>query len=166
MGLSSNILWHQTNRAGIEAILKSKYLLFSYSRELVPGDDTSRAFPMISLCDLPFSEMSDYLGKYGDYTIGFDREWGVKNHFNPVWYCNDGSYAVRIIREQINKKRLYTAAYVKPVEGYLETDKYTYLNYRYYDEREVRIVLSEQTMTDNNEKWSLSKNEYDDYKKK
>lgn len=86
MGLSSNLLWHQTDRESIELILRTQKLLFSYSRENNLWDNSVTAYPMISLCDLPFSEMSDYLGKYGDYTLGFSRSWGIENHFNPVWY--------------------------------------------------------------------------------
>ena len=165
MGLSSNLLWHQTDRESIELILRSQKLLFSYSREQNLWDDSQTAYPMISLCDLPFSEMSDYLGKYGDYTIGFNRTWGLMNHFNPVWYCDQDSFAKRHIQEEVENGNLSIAAYVKPVEDALETQKYIYKNYRYYDEREVRIVPSRKAMEEINEKWSLSSNEYEEYKK-
>lgn len=164
MGLSSNLLWHQTDRDSIELILRSQKLLFSYSREQNLWDDSQTAYPMISLCDLPFSEMSDYLGKYGDYTIGFNRKWGLMNHFNPVWYCDQNSYVERHIQEEINNGNLSIAAYVKPVEGALETQKYIYKNYRYYDEREVRIVPSRKAMDEIKEEWSLSSVEYEEYK--
>lgn len=164
MGLSSNLLWHQTDRDSIELILRSQKLLFSYSREQNLWDDSQTAYPMISLCDLPFSEMSDYLGKYGGYTIGFNRKWGLMNHFNPVWYCDQNSYAERHIQEEINNGNLSIAAYVKPIEGALETQKYIYKNYRYYDEREVRIVPSRKAMDEIKEEWSLSSVEYEEYK--
>lgn len=56
MGLSSNILWHQTNEKGFYNILKSKMLLYSYSLEkIVPLFRlTPIAFPMISVSDFPF----------------------------------------------------------------------------------------------------------------
>lgn len=164
MGLSSNILWHQTDLEGINHILKDKGLKFAYSREIVPGDDTKRAYPMISLCDLPFAEIGDYLAKYGDYSIGFSREWGLRNHFNSVWYCDKNSNAESFIKEEIARGNYELASYVKPVEGVLETKKYHYYNYRYYDEREIRLVASKDEIERIKEQWLLSEYEYDKYK--
>lgn len=93
MGLSSNILWHQTKSSGFYKILESKQLLYSYSLErIVPLKGFKAvAFPMISLSDFPFSEIANNKWTYGNYCIGFKREWGVKVGFSPVWYCSFGS---------------------------------------------------------------------------
>lgn len=57
MGLSSNILWHQTDEKGFYDILRSKKLFYSYSREkiILLFDFKPVAFPMISVSDYPLS---------------------------------------------------------------------------------------------------------------
>lgn len=57
MGLSSNILWHQTGEEGFYAILKSKRLRYSYCLERIIPEFRLEpiAFPMISVSDYPFS---------------------------------------------------------------------------------------------------------------
>lgn len=161
MGLSSNILWHQTNYLGLRAILRNKMLRYSYCKEdifkLVDGETI--AIPMISVCDLPFSELNSSLGKYGSCTIGFDVNWGVKKKFNPVWYCESHS----LILEQINKTFTYglenddsehfvlaysILSYIKPKEGKLS--KHNYKNYRFYDEREFRRCPMLKSLGDRN----------------
>lgn len=173
MGLSSDILWHQTSEEGLEGILNDKCLYYSYSHEYISVTDNTAlnfAVPVISLCDLPFSEIGSYIsaihknkslnkdriGRYGDYTIGFSREWSTRNHFNPVWYCEKGSDALINIREQIklvskiestsNKASLtslnraiqHSLFYLKNYEGKIENLRYA--SYRFYDEREFRKV--------------------------
>lgn len=175
MGLSSNILWHQTKKKGLEDILKSRIFKFSYSQEKVPVADYEIAFPMISFCDLPFSEFANYMGKYGGYSIGLSRNWGKKNHFNPVWYCYANSIVesnlFSILRnanpaqEQYVLKLAEIIAYVKPVEGKLNVKGRKYLNYRFMDEREVRLVPPFQYLKDENFQYMLSKQEYIEYKK-
>lgn len=152
MGLSSNILWHQSNKDALCEILKTNKFYYSYARELIPGIDKEVAFPMISLCDIPLSEIGEYLEKYGGYSIGVSREWGTKNGFNPVWYCEKESRIATILSQNfvdeiINKKKgnaklidLHVFSYVKYVEGKLI--EHNYENYRFYDEREFRTVYS------------------------
>ena len=97
MGLSSNILWHQTNERGFYEILKSKKLRYSYCLErIIPEFHLEPiAFPMISVCDYPLSEIGNNKWAYGNYNIGFRQEWGVKAGFSPVWYCSMGSRGLR-----------------------------------------------------------------------
>ena len=64
MGLSSNILWHQTTLDGLKGILNEQGFFYSYSLESILSRESKNnlnvAFPMVSLCDLPFSELNDY----------------------------------------------------------------------------------------------------------
>lgn len=48
MGLSSNVLWHQTKKDGLMGILKAKKLYFSYSLENILSfrEIGGIAFPM------------------------------------------------------------------------------------------------------------------------
>ena len=77
MGLSSNILWHQTKTDALKQILRTRTFRFAYSKEIIPGTGVTMAFPIISFCNLPLAEFADYGNKYGGYSIGMSREWGI-----------------------------------------------------------------------------------------
>ena len=116
MGLSSNILWHQTKTGLLKQILKSRSFCFAYSKEVLPGSDKVTAFPMISFCNLPFAEFADYGNKYGGYSIGMSREWGMRNHFTPVLYCDDTSNIMNhlslIGKTCLHNKNIKEASYI------------------------------------------------------
>lgn len=173
MGLSSNILWHQTNYNNLRKILKDRKILCSYGMEdmtLFLGQKL--AFPMVSMCDLPFSEMSSYQGKYGDYAIGLTRNWGVHHKFNPVWYCDAQSMAADALRNGFKNLTddqakdilllINILSHVKLVEG--ELTRHNYKTYRFYDEREVRFVPSLLYMMNAGHAPILNESDYDAYK--
>ncbi len=161
MGLSSNTLWHQTRKGALEKIIKEKLFSFSYSKETLPSNKVF-AFPMISLCDLPFSEFADYITKYGGYSIGMSKDWGLRNRFNPVWYCNYESCAI----EDIKQSEMFykTSSYIKPIEGELIVRGRKFNNYRYMDEREVRLTPQKKELQERGIKPYLTVEEYKTYK--
>lgn len=158
----------------MSGIIKDQRIYYSYSHETVNITDNitvNFAVPIVSLSDLPFSEIGSYIldpkkskelrkdivGRYGDYTIGLSKEWGYRNKFNPVWYCDKGSDALANINEQMkliyrikstdkDDKRLVeminrlwlNLCFIKNSEGRLENKRYA--RYRFYDEREYRKV--------------------------
>lgn len=153
MGLSSNILWHQTNEEGFHAILKSKKLLYSYSLErIVPVKGMKPfAFPMISVSDYPISEISNNDWRYGSYCIGFRQEWGIKVGFSPVWYCSYSSHSLRLVdwllgdaikNESQGRIGVVMALFanMKLNQAPLQTKKQKFGKYRFYDEHEWRLV--------------------------
>lgn len=153
MGLSSNILWHQTNKEGFYKILESKKLLYSYCLErIIPVFDLKpTAFPMISVSDYPFSEISNNNWTYGNYCIGFRQNWGIKVGFSPVCYCSYGSRVLQqlnvLLKEAIKteSKKLFGVAmfmfaHMKFVQAPLKTKDKLFEKYRFYDEREWRVV--------------------------
>lgn len=179
MGLSSNTLWHQTKKEGLKGIIKDRCLYISYSLEDITSNryNAKFAYPMISVCDLPLAETGNYLKKYGDYTIGLCAEWGRKNHFSAVWYCDQNSFALKTIVEMLAKKVsdygekveddtdyqkiVYILSYIKQYEGPLP--KRHYKKCRFYDEREFRYVPDAETLSAIGEKQMLW--DYDAYKK-
>ena len=161
MGLSSNTLWHQTKKEALKGIITEKRFSFSYSKEKLPNNEII-AFPMISLCDLPFSEFADYITKYGGYSIGMSKEWGLRNRFNPVWYCNYDSCAIEDIKQ--SGMFLETSSYIKPIEGELIVRGRKYNNYRYMDEREVRLTPPKNKLQEINIKPYLTVDVYNTYK--
>lgn len=153
MGLSSNILWHQTKKDGFYEILKSKKLLYSYSLErIIPIFRLGPiAFPMISASNYPISEIGNNDWRYGNYCIGFRQDWGVNVVFSPVWYCSSGSHSLRLVnvlRDDAIKKETQSYfgvlmaifANMKFDQAPLVTKNSQYGKYRFYDEREWRVV--------------------------
>ncbi|MBP3253711.1 MAG: hypothetical protein J6M30_04315 [Bacteroidales bacterium] len=135
MGLNSNILWHQTNYKSLRKILKGKRFLCAYSVEDVTDIiGQNLTFPMVSMCDLPLSEFSEFQGKYDHYSIGMSREWDIKNRFTPIWYYEAKSRVPQLLRREILNavKRgddsitslMDILSYMKKVEGPLPKHNY------------------------------------------
>ncbi|GEM_PF-407067 len=175
MGLSSNILWHQTDEKGFYGIMDSKQLYYSYSLETIKAADETlvEAFPMISLSDLPFAELDFYLNcekydsndakfkTYGGYIFGFKRSWGIRNKFSPVWYCetyHEGLYKILTSWKSRRKDEFlyHLIGNIKNNEG--ELPKANADVYRFYNEREYRRLLEDGHLQ------TLTKDEYQQYK--
>lgn len=175
MGLSSNILWQQTDRKGLTGILKTKMLKYGYSRERVFEDQKKQQFaiPMVSMCDIPFSELNPYLGKYGNYSIGLTREWGYKNHFNSVWYYRRNSSVYKMLSKALkdaqandNREVIKTVfgllCYMKFEEASLIQKNYN--KYRFMDEREFRLCPSFEELQEAGASMMLDEEGYSKYK--
>lgn len=178
MGLSSNVLWHQTKKEGFFKILSCKKMLYSYSLEksLPLRNDQGIAYPMISLSDIPMCEMPNNKWTYGDYAIGFTREWSIRNGFTPVWYCEPNSVVYRLLHQlaietldKNDKNRfgnyMYLFSNVKFIESKLKTSRRTYENYRFYDEREYRLVAQKPELDKHQYSPILIGGNYEKYKK-
>lgn len=181
MGLSSNIIWHQTDFNGLRSILKSKRFLYSYSLESIKGKSDSShldlAFPMISFCDIPLSDISEYLGKYGNYTIGMKRSWGKTVGLCPVWYRDKNAISLKTqmdLFRDISSKDPFSLteeefvlwqviANTKNYEGKLIKRKFS--SYRFFDEREIRIVPAYNELVSSEVKPFMNKEDYDTYKR-
>lgn len=186
MGLSTNILWHQTNNEGIKNIIENKRFVCSYSLETIFWKRSNRkiAFPMISFCDIPFSDMHEYLldkegkmsGKYGKYTIGMKREWGKAYRLSPVWYRDKDSNSLRSQMDSykeiedksyekysnMDKLLWFITANTKNHDGNLS--KYQISSYRFFDEHECRFVPDFDCVMGNKKSPSLSEEQYKQYK--
>lgn len=178
MGLSSNIIWHQTDFNRLRSILKSKMFKYSYSLETIMWKSSKLdiAFPMISFCDIPLSDISEYLGKYGNYTIGLKRAWGKRVGVCPVWYRDKDALTLKkqmdSFRPIANKEPLslseadiilwQVVANTKNHEGKLIKRKFA--SYRFFDEREVRLVPDYNDLVSSAIKPFMSLKEYAEYK--
>lgn len=179
MGLSSNILWHQTEFDKLKNILKSKKIKCSYCIETFMGTTGKIAFPMISLSDIALADFIEYIDQYGGQSLGFSRDWVKNKGFNPVWYCEKNQAIEahkKTLHDQINKKNddiniyllsLYYSAYIKPIEGplYVKSKRKTYENYRFYNEREYRYVPDFKELMEKNILPFLTEEQYEKYKK-
>ena len=128
---------------------------------------------MICLCDLPLSEFASNNRTYGEYAIGFKRDWVIRNGFNPVCNYHLQSNLMQrmytLVRDAISEilsgvmnMAIYFLSYYKPIEGQLITSKREYKNYRFYDEREYRMVPYFTQLIGNHQ--MLSMEEYASYK--
>lgn len=174
MGLSSDVLWHQTNKSALVNILNEMKLRYGYALETIfQYRREGFAIPIISMCDLPFSELHSYLGKYGGYVIGLSSDWGKRNAFTPVWYNHKESGIVKMLSSLYTRSykaedldTAYTAlrlmSYIKLVEGTLKRREYK--KYRFYDEREVRNCPTIEEFQDLKLTWLMNKSEYEKFK--
>lgn len=178
MGLSTNIIWHQTTFKGLKTIIESKKLKCSYSLETIKwkGSTKDIAFPMISFCDIPLSDIGEYLGKYGKYTIGFKSSWAKSKGLSPVWYRYVEALSLRSQMDSFKnlsdkfgewteseKTLWYSIAYTKNYDG--ELKKYGFSSYRFYDERELRYVPDFNELLEQNGKPFISEKDYQGLKR-
>lgn len=190
MGLSSNVIWHQTTYGGLKAILQDMAFKPSYSLETIKfrKNKINIAFPMISFCDIPLSDMYEYLkdnkeekftGRYGGYTLGLKRQWGVKKGLSPVWYRDNNAKSllpqIDIFKVFENTKDpfslnteeqtiWYVLAHTKNVQDKLI--KHNFESYRFADEREWRYVPTFKELSDAFIRPLICANDYKTLKKK
>lgn len=165
MALSTNSLIHYTskldNLLGIIDLLGFRY---SYCEEKVKtrgGKNYSAAIAMVSFCDIPLSDYKKQfynkkntgdLGYYGDYGIGLSKIWANRNGLNSVFYIEYNSFVGSSIRKDFSQfaegnkvvdRNLppQVFLYCKNYQGELfRKGKQVAKDYRFYDEREWRIV--------------------------
>lgn len=160
MGLSSNSLIHFTKKiSDLEGILTDNFKL-NYCYEKIEGkSDVNLLIPMVSFCDIPFSQVLKHIKSYGNYGIGLKKSWAKKNGLNPVLYIDKDStlgqnfiFSLRSVAgKDIKKTTEFTETqkkvydiirYLKNYEGDLIREgKKTIYNYRFSDEREWRYIL-------------------------
>lgn len=177
MSISSNCLFHFTNKFDILKSILDKGFIVSYCKE------ASFAIPMLSFCDIPLSQAKYHLDNYGDYVIGMNLDWAIKNKFNPVLYVESNSHlkddyrlTVQGIRNMnldklnleemknyVNATSLYDSVsrLMKPYVGKLQRGANIIENYKFYDEREWRYIPQKHADIDNK---VISHKEYEKFK--
>ncbi|WP_175635989.1 abortive infection system antitoxin AbiGi family protein [Pedobacter ghigonis] len=174
MALSANSLIHYTSKIdNVLSIIRSRGFRFSYCSEKINtrgSKNFSGAIAMVSFCDIPLSDYkkhfynkknTDDLGYYGDYGIGLSKKWANRKGLNSVFYIEYNSYVSTSIRKQfevfmLGDKRVshidtqQVFLYTKNYEGELYRDsKLKRRDYRFYDEREWRLVPDSTTLGGN-----------------
>ena len=162
MALSSNTIIHFTNKiSSLKGILSSDFSI-RYCQEEIHSrtDKIELLIPMVSFCDIPFSQIIQHLNSYGCYGIGLSKKWAESKGLNPVLYLEKSSNLSNNIIEnllqtlksgspkliieftlEIKKSRDFIR-YLKNYQGDLKrVRKTTTKDYRFSDEREWRYVL-------------------------
>jgi hypothetical protein len=174
MALSANSIIHYTSEIGnLLNIIRSNGLRFSYCLETVKtrgSQNFSGAIAMVSFCDIPLSDYKKHfynkkstgdLGYYGDYGIGLSKKWARANGLNPVFYVDSKSHVSTSLRKDFEQFMRNNGSinvltphqiflYSKNYEG--ELYRKTILkkkDYRFYDEREWRIVPDSKQLDNN-----------------
>lgn len=137
--------------------------------------------PMVCFCDIPLSQAS-FMNHYGNYCIGFTKEWGIKKGCNPIQYITndlvlDAAYfyvdIIKRYRKEIYGKenlsfgeiceRIFSAHDIQKYKNFLlgflkkykgEWKCRTYCN---YEENEWRYVIEDGVHDIN---WHYSQKEY------
>lgn len=83
----SNNLFHFTKTLEVIKLILKNGLQPSYCLEdnewMALGDNKHVSFPMSCFCEIPLSRISDHTDFYGDFGLGFSKDWGLKKSFKP-----------------------------------------------------------------------------------
>lgn len=162
MSLSSNSVIHFTkNITNLKAIISNNFRVH-YCRETIYSKSKKMdlLIPMVSFCDIPFSQIMKHIDSYGNYGIGLKKCWAERKGLNPVFYIEKNSaLSDNIIHNLYNKIKegkltigdldlqdkynLDFLRYLKNYQGDLcRKGKTKISEYRFSDEREWRYVIS------------------------
>lgn len=159
--ISSSVLFHFTKSLdSIVDILTSGFYPhycpeYSFgplhAKAAATGTPPAHAAPMVCFCDLPLSLIRSHLNDYGQFGIGLDKRWGIKNGVTPVFYMHEQSQMFKPLSNRIWAARkqndstatndlMLLTAYTKPFHGNAWREGKTRANVHFYDEREWRYV--------------------------
>lgn len=63
--------------------------------EWLIGERVTLAFPVVCFCDIPLDAAATHRDRYGNYAVGFSKNWVKELDINPVWYVQPGSSIAR-----------------------------------------------------------------------
>lgn len=163
---SSSSLFHFTRKSSIFKKILKNGLMYSESAEYCPNDDMSAnkvyknngayIFPMICFCDIPISRTLVHRKTYGNYAIGFNKEFlcsKLVRTINPVNYVSNQEYAsfLATLRQCVENKikDVFDKGYYnEDIKSQIDTEYeiintlyYYFKPYEFYDEREWRAIL-------------------------
>lgn len=180
MAISTNSIIHYTTDFEVlKLILKEGFKIKYCAERLRLGRGSSNAaHPMISFCDIPLSDSKQHFDAYGRYGIGLAKEWAVENGVNPVLYIDHSSLFAVSLYELIKNRRdnesnltkeqkshiLQIKSYAKNYSGHLKRKSVDISDYKFYDEREWRLVPKSKDI--NGVKFSVSLSSYEKDKEK
>lgn len=161
MGLSSNSIIHFTNSLAVLKSILTENFKIKYCRETIysKSEKFDLLIPIVSFCDIPFSQIINHVNSYGSYGIGLKKSWAEAKGLNPVLYMEKNSTLSDNIFNHLYKKviegktktseltekdnyALDFMRYMKNYQGDLKrAGKKTIQNYRFSDEREWRYVV-------------------------
>lgn len=183
MALSTNSIIHYTRTIDSLKLILEEGFKVKYCYEKVFAAEEGHlhaAFPMVSFCDIPLSQVGAHLDSYGEYGVGLKKDWAKANKLSPVLYFDKDSELINYMwkefdrfNEKLKKKEIKfedlehlikILSYSKNYEADLERNGETIPDYRFYNEREWRFIPNSEIL----DKASsyVSEKKYSDDKKK
>jgi hypothetical protein len=175
MSISTNSIIHYTEDIStLKLIIKEGFKIKYCGEKLKLGSGNSHAaHPMVSFCDIPLSESQKHFEAYGKYGIGLTKEWAILRGINPVLYIDHNSLFAKSLIQLIKERRkpdtnltkiqsnqiLKIKAYAKNYSGHLKRKTVDNPNYKFYDEREWRLVPNSKDI--NNAPFSIDLKSYE-----
>jgi hypothetical protein len=163
MPISTNTVFHFTNSfENIVSILENNFRPHFCLEDLtvvmpdrIHEADLVFAIPMICFCDIPLSQATPHLKRYGQYGIGLSKRWAIQAGLCPVLYIIQNSPLASKLFSIISKLSTLPrdkvgnspemdyfhdfSSYLKPYEGFSPKGDSKKI-WRFYDEREWRFV--------------------------
>lgn len=181
MAISTNSIIHYTNSIdNLSSILQEGFRVKYCTERLNLGGRkySSAAHPMVSFCDIPLSNSARHFEAYGKYGIGLSKQWAFAKGINPVLYIDENSSFAQTLYELLKERRnpasnltekqkkeiLRIKSYAKNYSGSFSRKEKPYRNYKFYDEREWRLVPESTVIRD--APFSISSQSYESDKAK
>jgi len=126
MSVSANTLFHFTkSRESLLSILKNglyiRYCLETYGGIL--EDNEELVLPMCCFCDIPLSNTKEHTEKYGSYSIGLTKEWGMRNGISPVLYTHKNSETAKLLNSlNVDIDKMFEVEFIEENEKYISDD--------------------------------------------
>jgi len=174
MAISTNSIIHYTKSYEVLTTILKEGLKIKYCLEELSlnGGGSFAAHPMVSFCDIPLSDSKQHFATYGKYGIGLSKEWAIKNCINPVIYIDKNSHFALTINKLLKERRksntklsenlkteiLRIKSYAKNYSETLHRNSIKTPDFRFYDEREWRLVPSDEIL--NGAPFSVSRKFY------
>jgi hypothetical protein len=103
--LIASSLFHFTSKLEtLLIIIESSRFRASYNVEDISDFYPSAklaGIPMICFCDIPLKFISEHPMAYGNYGLGFKKEWGLRLGINPILYRAANSPIIETLNEAI-----------------------------------------------------------------
>jgi len=175
MSVSSNSLFHFVSRREyLEDILNGdfypRYCMEHFDFKMLRLRDVY--ILMKCFCDIPLSQIIEHTKMYGNYGIGFSKEWGQRQRISPMIYLYRNSNTYKNINdtfqnvldkaytEFVTKKTkkaskevfdsLSILGYIKPIKGKMQRNGKD-VSVIFYNEREWRFIPKTWDVEDKNE---------------
>lgn len=106
MPITTSSVFHFTDSLQhLQGILKQGFKVHCCKEKIrgVMKDDAYMAFPMVSFCDIPLSEVKEHINSYGEYAVGLTKEWAARKHLNPVLYLEHDSTLTKSLKFVLRK---------------------------------------------------------------
>ena len=106
---SENLIIHITkNFEFLKSILSSNSLKLFFSSEdfaFIGKVISKAAHPMISFSEYNLEDINSKIITYGNYGVGFTKEWAYRNNIGPVLYVGQSSVAAKGMKDLLIARR-------------------------------------------------------------